>query len=164
MARWRGRSRDWVERKYADYHLAKRRRQRRVRPKPDPYKGLRTDIPRPVTVESHRKAQASAARRASAKRGATKGAIYGAHALKGAVRLGSRALPVVGWGILAYDAYNLVKSLDQSDANQQHETPQPSQSYIGVNSSDSSTQFSEYHYPSMEGYQDEGPVHWSRTV
>ena len=35
----------------------------------------------------------------------------------------------IGWVMLAYDAYNLVKSLHQSDANQQHETPQPSVSY-----------------------------------
>jgi len=110
---WRGRTRDWAERKVADYYLTKRKRQRAVRPKPDPYKGLRTDIPRPVTVESYRKSQASAARRASAKKVVSKGAVHGAHAAGLAFRVGTRAIPFVGWALLAYDAYTFGSWLSQ---------------------------------------------------
>ena len=118
---WRGRSRDWAERKYADYQLTKRKRQRNVRSKP--YKwNKKMGYPRPVTVQSHRAAQVTAARRATAKRGLTRGAVVGAHALSGAARLGSRAIPVVGWGMLAYDLYQFgeyladKKSLKSPDA------------------------------------------------
>ncbi len=115
MARWRGRSRDWAERKYADYQLTKRKRQRNIRSKP--YKwNKKMGYPRPVTVESHRKAQASAARRATTKRGATKGAVYGAHALKGAARLGTRAIPIVGWGMFAYDVYQFAQYLQDKSS------------------------------------------------
>ena len=114
MARWRGRSRDWAERKYADYHLAKRRRQRRVRPKPKPPTHVH-GIPVIRKASDWKKVDRMVVRK-SAGRTAGRGAVYGAHALTGAARLGSRALPVVGWAMLAYDVYTFAEYLQDKQS------------------------------------------------
>ncbi len=107
---WRGRSRDWAERKYADYQLTKRKRERAVRSKPKPYP---KHLPPPVTVKSHAARQRAIARRTAAKKAGSKAAIHGAHAGALAFRVGTRAIPFVGWAILAYDAWSFASWLGQ---------------------------------------------------
>ena len=115
MARWRGRSRDWVERKYADYYLTKRRRQRRVRPKPKAPTHTSRGIPVIRKQSDWKKVDRQVARK-SVGRGAGRGVVYGAHALKGAVRLGTRAIPIVGWGMIAYDVYQFGQYLQDKNS------------------------------------------------
>ena len=79
-------------------------------------------------------------------------------------KFAAKMLPHVRIALTAWEFYNIGVYIYDSYMVQQQETPQPSQSYIGSNSSDRSTQFSPYQYPHIVGYQDEGPVHWSRTV
>ncbi len=108
---WRGRSRDWVERKYADYQLTKRKRQRTVRPKPKPPTSVH-GIPVIRKASDWKKVDRMVARR-SAKKAVSKGAVHGAHAVGLAFRVGTRAIPFVGWALLAYDAYTFGSWLSQ---------------------------------------------------
>jgi len=109
MARWRGRSRDWAERKYADYYLTKRRRQRRFRPRSKPPTHVH-GIPVIRKASDWKKVDRMVARK-SAARTAGRGAVYGVHALKLGARLGTRAIPVVGWGMFVYDVYQFSQYL-----------------------------------------------------
>jgi hypothetical protein len=109
---WRGRSRDWAERKVADYYLTKRKRQRRVRPKP------KVKIPThsggiPVIRKASDWSKVPAIRREARKKAVTKTAVHGAHAAGLAFRVGTRAMPFVGWALLAYDAYTFGSWLSQ---------------------------------------------------
>jgi hypothetical protein len=149
MARWRGRSRDWVERKYADYQLTKRRRQRRVHPKPKPPTHVH-GIPVIRKQSDWKKVDHMVARK-SAGRAAGRGAVYGAHALALGARIGTRAIPVVGWAMFAYDAYQLASYLhDRTTA-----TPQ-SFAY----SPNCTTELNHHDY--LQGYYD--PINPWRTM
>lgn len=105
MARWRGPSRDWFERKVADYQLQKRKRMRNVRSPVRKLPKFTESGIRIIRTPADWNKPNRGARKASAKRSASKAAVYGGHALKGAGRLGSRAIPFVGWALFAHDVY-----------------------------------------------------------
>jgi hypothetical protein len=113
---WRGRSRDWAERKVADYYLTKRKRQRAVRSKPKVKLPAHVHgIPVIRKASDWKKVDRMVARR-SVKKAVSKGAVHGAHAAGLAFRVGTRAIPFVGWALLAYDAYTFGSWLSQKYA------------------------------------------------
>ena len=157
---WRGRSRDWVERKYADYHLQKRKRMRAVR-KPKIYAT-------PYTGPKYTSSGIPIIRKQSdwtkfhAKRHAKRSAVVAAHAAKGAVRLGSRAMPFIGWGMMAYDVYQIADHLHDMHQGSLHQYFKKEQ----LNPLDIEPHFDsvEYMYPVIVGYENLGPVDFTRTL
>ena len=69
----------------------------------------------------------------------------------------SRGIPYIGWALLAYEAYSYVKSreIPYEVAQSTPKLPYDLEPYI---------QTPEYQYSVLTGYEDDGPVHWSRTV
>ena len=80
-----------------------------------------------------------------------------AHAVSGAARIGSRSLGPIGWAVLAYDVYNYVKSREISYQITES-TPK------SVYDLEPWLETPEYQYQDLTGYEDDGPVHWTRTV
>ncbi len=80
-----------------------------------------------------------------------------AHAASGVARIGSRFLGPIGWAVLAYEAYSYVKSR-QISHDTTESTPKP------LNDLQPWIQASQHQYQDLTGYEDDGPVHWSRTV
>ncbi len=79
------------------------------------------------------------------------------HASARAGRIASRGIPYLGWALLAYEAYHYVKSREIS-----HDTTESTPK--ALNDLEPWIQTPEYEYPDLTGYEDDGPVHWTRTV
>ena len=79
------------------------------------------------------------------------------HASRHAGRIASRGLPILGWALLAYEAYSYVKSR-QISYEITESTPK------ALNYLQPWIQTPEYQYQVLTGYGDDGPVHWTRTV
>ena len=72
-------------------------------------------------------------------------------------KVATRGVPYLGLSLLAYDAYDYVSSreIPLQITESTPKLPYDLEPYV---------QTPEYQYQDLTGYEDHGPVHWSRTV